>query len=1056
MSDSIALAIKPIVRYPRIAQVGKTYLMTIDLEVEPGAEWNYDEEEYPVYCEIDSELFKTSIVGEPVIVLHRFGGSYGKAQFLLKSVEAVERETICITLVNRYGVSIKSFNLKNIQILEEVEQMGDVLSNSQINSSVPIEVSLDDIKSKDSIIQINTVSTHSFQRTETPNNVPRSGISQFIGREMEIEQLHALFQQKSLSPILAIEGMGGVGKTELAIQYAQRFASSYLGGVCWLSARDFNVGTQIVGFAQSQLNLTIPEGLELSNQVAFCWQNWIEGDVLLILDDVINYRQDIEPYLPPQIFTRFKMIMTTRLKFGPPVQSLSLDVLSIEQSLELLTSLLGEVRVQQELDIATSLCYWLEGLPLAIELVGHYSLERRELSLSMLLSHLQEKAQTRQAIKHAAINNDENIFTSTGKRGAESAFELSWEELDDNSQHLGMLLSLFASAPIPWYLAEEVEHKYCENLDDGRSFETSELEEARYVLVKFHLLQVLQQEEQLYKFHPLIREFFRGKLEENENPELIKLMQEKICNEMIEKARAIPQVITISLINSIAPIIPHLVEISTFFHDLISDSDLIISPTRIAWFYQGQGAYKEAENWYLQCLKISESRLGSEHIDVAVSLNNLAAFYEFQGRYNQAEPLYIRSVSTLQRNLSNQHPEVASSMNNLAELYRSQGRYDEAEKLHKVSLSIRQQQLGNNHPDTAISMNNLAALYYMTARFEESQSLMEQALFIRRSLLGFDHPDIAISLNNLGLLYQRIGKHDEAELAILDSLGIRRRILGNHHPDTAASLSNLAGLYQTTQRYDEAESLMRQVLAIYQEQLGYSHPDTAASLNNLGELYRLTGRFSEAKPLYENALSTYQDALGNSHPTTISTRNNLLLLKANMELTNTINQEIYDDILIEPLESTNNNLSSKSVSTIDLNIDFSVDAILSMFSVSANSEKYDLIERFTQESIVKIVHLRQIILTHFNDRDRVLNSLSLMEQGDLKAQVRCNLYLEDEMKENSEFAIEIQNLIRQIKAGELHDSSSMTQNNRDNARGWQTIVQGNSNQIGEIIHVSME
>ncbi len=353
----------------------------------------------------------------------------------------------------------------------------------------------------------------SLQPTGVPNNVPRSGVAKFIGRESEMERLHTQLQQGNLVSISAVEGMGGVGKTELAIQYTQQYVSSYEGGICWLFAREFNVGPQVVNFAQAQLNLKIPEGLELPDQVAFCWRNWSEGDVLLVLDDVVNYSRDVEPYLPPPAFSRFKVLMTTRLKFGPPIQSLSLDVLSSEQSLELLTVLIGEERVQRELDIAKTLCQWLENLPLGIELVGRYLLKRTDLSLSTLLFRLQKKAEKRQAIQHDALQRDEATGTSTARRGAEAAFELSWEELDGNTQHLGKLLSLFAPAPIPWHLAESVEQKYCENSEEGKEFDVEEIEKARTKLLDFHLLQLSQQQEQIYRIHSLIREFFRSKLE---------------------------------------------------------------------------------------------------------------------------------------------------------------------------------------------------------------------------------------------------------------------------------------------------------------------------------------------------------------------------------------------------------------------------------------------------------------------------------------------------------------------------------------------------------------
>ena len=140
---------------------------------------------------------------------------------------------------------------------------------------------------KDKLDEVLKAFWKSLQPAEIPNNVPRSGVVKFIGRESELERLHAQMQQGNLVSISAVEGMGGVGKTELAIQYTQQHASLYEGGTCWLFARDFNVGTQIVGFAQSQLNLKVPEGLELPDQVAFCWRNWRAGEVLLVLDDVV-------------------------------------------------------------------------------------------------------------------------------------------------------------------------------------------------------------------------------------------------------------------------------------------------------------------------------------------------------------------------------------------------------------------------------------------------------------------------------------------------------------------------------------------------------------------------------------------------------------------------------------------------------------------------------------------------------------------------------------------------------------------------------------------------
>jgi hypothetical protein len=357
----------------------------------------------------------------------------------------------------------------------------------------------------------------SLQPKESPNNVPRSGVAKFVGRDEELEQIHTQLQKSEPMVISAISGMVGVGKTELAIQYAKAFEAAYPAGICWLLAREMNVGTQIVGYAIVQLGLQIPDGTELPDQVRFCWRNWPEGDALIVLDDVTNY-SEVEPYLPPEN-PRFKVLLTTRLKFGSPVQTLPLGVLYTEKSLELLEVLVGKERVAAELAVAQSLCEWLGHLPLGLELVGRYLALREDLSISKMLFRLL-KAKLRKAIEDEALEVSSDTWTATAKRGINAAFELTWEMLDEKSQHLGKLLSLFALAPIPWKLAEKVKQKYCEIFPENGEFVAEEFKKARTALLRNHLLQVAAGQD-TYQLHALVREFFRSKLENEDSPQSI-------------------------------------------------------------------------------------------------------------------------------------------------------------------------------------------------------------------------------------------------------------------------------------------------------------------------------------------------------------------------------------------------------------------------------------------------------------------------------------------------------------------------------------------------------
>jgi cyanophycinase len=121
-SRKLPLSLKPIVSYPREAQVGETYLLTVDLQLSgEGNEWEYEAEEYPIYCRLETApLFKSKAVGEPAIVLHRFGGSYGAAKFLLTAAQQELEGEIKITLVNGWGVPIRVLNLRSVRVREQI------------------------------------------------------------------------------------------------------------------------------------------------------------------------------------------------------------------------------------------------------------------------------------------------------------------------------------------------------------------------------------------------------------------------------------------------------------------------------------------------------------------------------------------------------------------------------------------------------------------------------------------------------------------------------------------------------------------------------------------------------------------------------------------------------------------------------------------------------------------------------------------------------------------------------------------------------------------------
>ncbi|WP_375470764.1 tetratricopeptide repeat protein, partial [uncultured Nostoc sp.] len=647
-----------------------------------------------------------------------------------------------------------------------------------------------------------------------------------------------MLQENNQVVIAAIAGMGGLGKTELALQYAKAHREIYKGGICWLLAKAGDVGIQIVQFARTQLDLNPPDNLtedpnqKLLAQVQYCFQHWREGDVLLVLDDVGEYQQ-VKPYLPSSS-SRFKVLITTRQHLGASIKELSLDVLQPKAALELLKSFFKETpqRIEQELAVANQLCKWLGYLPLGLELVGRYLARKQDLSLTEMLRRLEKKRLEQRALVKPEAD-------MTAQRGVLAAFELSWQELKDSDKQLGCLLSLFAAAPISWKLVEQ-----CLLEEDEEDLE--EIRDDR--LLNLHLLQ--RKGEGIYQLHPLLREFFQYKLTGLEQAEELK---RSLCWVMVAVAQDIPQSSTLEKITAVSPTIPHIAEVANHLIQYVSDDDLFWPFIGNARFYDAQGLYNQALPWYEQCLEITKKRLGEEHPSVATSLNNLAGLYKSQGKYSEAEPLCIQALALSRKLLGDEHPSVATSLNNLAGLYESQGRYSEAEPLYIQALALSRKLLGDEHPSVATSLNNLAGLYESQGRYSEAEPLYIQALALSRKLLGDEHPSVATSLNNLAGLYESQGRYSEAEPLYIQALALSRKLLGDEHPSVAFSLNSLALLYKSQGRYSEAEPLYIQALALCRKLLGDEHPSVASSLNSLASLYESQGRYSEAEPLYIQA-----------------------------------------------------------------------------------------------------------------------------------------------------------------------------------------------------------
>jgi tetratricopeptide (TPR) repeat protein len=703
--------------------------------------------------------------------------------------------------------------------------------------------------------------------TSTPSNLPFIGTNHFLGREESLKQVHNALAQGERVAITAVVGMGGVGKTELAIQYAQRHKRGYSAGLAWFFVRAGDVGVQILNFASS-FGLVPPDDPDPLVRVRFIWQHWpvrpasmVEakepGDVLLVFDDVPSeqYRA-IAPYLPLGN-PRFKVLLTTREQLGDQFRAISLDVLSLEDALALLGALEGHGRVDRELAEAEELCRRLGYLPLGIELVGRYLAKKPDVTLAEMLVRLEQNGLSTKALEKAQSG-------MTAQVGVRAVFELSWQELDEQGKEVAYLLGLFALAPVPWRLVESC-------LSD---WDNEELEDVRdEQLRKLSLLE--RSREGLYRLHPLIREYFGEKILEFVGVEELK---RGYCRVMVSQANSFSRTPIRQQWEGFAPVVPHLAEVADRLLEWVEDEDLASVFTGLGKYYGGQGAYSQAGHWDQWCLDECRTRLGEEHQDTLISINNLAQTLFRQGDYGGARQRQEQVIEVSRRVLGEEHPLTLTSINSLAQTLYFQGDYGGARKLQEQVLEVRRRVLAEEHPDTLTSIGDLASTLYSQGDYVGARQLQQQVSEAYRRVLGEENPDTLASIGNLASTLYSQGDYAGARSLQEQVLEVLRRVLGEAHPHTSGLMGNLALTLYSQGNYEGARQLQEQVSEAYRRVLGEAHPHTLTSIGNLALTLYSQGDYGRARSLQEQVLEVRRRVLGEAHPDTLSSIYNLVLM----------------------------------------------------------------------------------------------------------------------------------------------------------------------------------
>ena len=704
----------------------------------------------------------------------------------------------------------------------------------------------------------------------------------FSGRENELARLHdALNNGGTAAVTQSVSGLGGIGKTALAVQYAHIYGAEYDHRLFCLADSPASLSS---GFRTIASELALPTADDATDdEILNVVKHWLESTprYLLILDNA-----DFGEKLSPEQLKAFlpsppsgHVLITTRAQTLHGTLNVTLDhtltlgVMDANEAVTFLTERVkgkGAMLTGDEATAVTELAHEIGYLSLALEQAAAYIVQPGRTFRNYV--NLYRKRLVAQVEKATPESGDyENTVATT--------WQISFEEVERVSAAATALLTLIAyltSDDIPREvvytaaqgLVPEIKDFFAGVINDDEAQERyTELLEplSRYSLV------TINAENTTFSIHRLVQAVIRHHQTDAE-----RIKGKKMAIQVVDAAFPYFEFVKWEQCRRLLPCALVVKEYASLTE--CCNEDVGHFTNKVGCYLEAQGRYKEAESLYDIALKIRCTVLSYPHNDIATSLNNLAGLYLAQGRYNEADPLYKKSLAIAHAVLPPLDSGIAASINNLGALYYAQGRYREAESMYDEALTIARAAASPLHKDMAPTLNNLAGLYYAQGRYSEAEVLYDEALSIIRAVLPCPYDDIATTLNNLARVYYIQRRYKEAEAFYDEALTIVRAILPYPHNRIATSLINLALLYKVQGRYSEAEPMYDEALTIVRAVLPYPHNEIALCLNNLAALYQSQDRSGEAEPLYDEALQIRRAVLPYPHSDVAISLNNLALL----------------------------------------------------------------------------------------------------------------------------------------------------------------------------------
>jgi tetratricopeptide (TPR) repeat protein len=607
-----------------------------------------------------------------------------------------------------------------------------------------------------------------------PHRMPLARGRLFGGRDDELRALARLVHSQEIGGATAITGIGGMGKTSLASEFAHRYGQFFAGGVFWVSsAEPATIALELATCGESGLvhrddwgDLTLDERARL---VQAAWQEPVPR--LLIFDSC----EDVDAFMRWRPTSGgCRVVITsrrTRWSRSIGVETLALGELSPVAGLALLRRYRPDL--QADNPGLTAITTELAGLPLALHLAGSYLETYQDDRVLGDPARFLRDLRADGPLDHLALRGVDvapSVTAHTLHVGR--TFAISLNRLDPRDPHDALARAMLGRAA---WLAPGEPCAIDLLAEAARGADSPAHGAAR----RLGDLGLLPPEIGLVRIHRLVAEYARvGLGHPPARADLVRTLAERATRaydsrDPAEARMLLPHMLPLAAAPAENDVQIPLWNSLPFALDLVGD-------------VRGGVAYLAQAHVALLRDEMIETPLG------ATVLNNLAEWLRAVGEAEQARPLYDQALAIRLAILPADDLDIAESYGNLGELLREQGDFPAARAHYERALEIALRSGGPRHDKTLAFRNNLALLLYNQQHYAEAVAQFAPLLAATEEAFGPGDPRVAAVRMNMATALFRQGDAAAGTAQISQAVASLQAALGDEHPDTLRARLNAA------------------------------------------------------------------------------------------------------------------------------------------------------------------------------------------------------------------------------------------------------------------------